>query len=123
MRKTETERRAHPRLAEAVTGQIFCHSLGGKVRVTGRNISCSGMLCHVSHYIPLFTKLALALELPAEDGGEILDLEGVVVRIEPEQPEAGRDDYEAAVFFSDLSRKARDRIGRFVVEHGPDGEG
>lgn len=123
MSETQAERRCHPRLAEAVTGHIFCHSLGGKVRVTGRNISCSGILCHVSHYIPPFTQLALALELPKEDGGEILDLEGVVVRIEPEEPEEGREDYEAAVFFPTVGPKARERIGRFIVEHGPDGEG
>ena len=118
-----TERRAHTRVLERVSGHILCHATGRKVALTTHNVSCSGLLSHISHYVPPYTRLVITLELAMSEGSEMLDVEGVVVRIDPEEEEPGCEDYEIAVFFPDLPEMPREHIARFVLEHGPETEG
>ena len=125
MADRSAERREHPRIESSVSGHIFCHTVGEKVVLTTHNISCSGMQCHISHFISPFTRLKLTLVLTLNDGKSgprhrALDIEGVVVRTYPEQEEPGRDDYQIGVFFSELSEEAREKIAEYVVEHDAD---
>ena len=119
------DRRSHPRIEKSVSGHILCHTVGQKVALTTKNISCSGMQCHVSHFIAPFTRLNLTLVLALRDGPKghretAVDIEGVIVRTYPDREEPGRDDYQIAVFFSDLSEEAREKIAEYVVEHDTD---
>ena len=116
-----SERRIHPRVAKVVSGHIYCHQTDMHHRLTARNISCSGVLCHVNHFIPEFTELGLKIQLPLDSGETLLDLKGVIVRVDPQEREEGRADYEIAVFFSEIDAETQELIGRFIVEHEVNG--
>ncbi len=68
------------------------------------DVSLGGIYCNVDRHIPLFTKLSIALTLPLFDEHQHrhllrIPVEGVVVRMEPEEPEDGRAEYSCAVAF------------------------
>ncbi|MBD3221712.1 hypothetical protein GF314_10760 [bacterium] len=70
------------------------------------NISTSGVYFLTDHYIAPMTKLALGLEVavpgPEEDDPDLalVPCEGLVVRIQPEEPAEPGQQYEVAVFFT-----------------------
>jgi len=116
------ERRKHPRRPIAVDGHITCHVGGDPVTLRTRNISCSGLYCHVPRYVAPFTRVNVAMALPLRRRGgaphnETFAIEGVVVRTEPEQETPGVDDYRVAIFFSGLTEEARDLLARYVIAH------
>jgi uncharacterized protein (DUF433 family) len=51
-------------------------------------------------------------------GKDTIHTEGIVVRTIPEKEEAGRHDYNVAVFFPDLSDEAREQIAKYILRHG-----
>ncbi len=81
------------------------------------NISANGVYFHSQRYIAPLTMLGLRIQLPGERGKsrrEVLDVRGVVVRIEPEEPQDDVDRYEVACFFMDTSPDFRERLGHYV---------
>ncbi|HOX26476.1 MAG TPA: PilZ domain-containing protein [Candidatus Krumholzibacteria bacterium] len=67
------------------------------------NISTSGVYFRSSHYIAPMTKLAMGLELAVPGGSGAVGLvqcQGLVVRIQPEEEQAAGAEYEVAVFFT-----------------------
>jgi hypothetical protein len=73
------------------------------------NISSSGVYFRSDHFIEPMTKLEMVLELPVPgvtaDGTQnvaSVRCEGIVVRVQPETSEQGREQYEIAVFFTDI---------------------
>jgi len=125
MTAKRTERRKHPRRSIAVDGHITCHVGGNPVSLRTRNISCSGLYCHVPQYLPPFTRVNVAMALPLGDGAggarnETFAIEGVVVRTEPEEETPGVDEYRVAIFFSGLTEEARDLLARYVIAHDAD---
>jgi len=75
------------------------------------NISSSGVYFKSDHFIEPMTKLEMMLELPVRVDGSIDDIEvatvpceGIVVRVLPEEEEANCDDYEVAVFFTNIDQ-------------------
>ncbi|MFQ5601057.1 MAG: PilZ domain-containing protein [Candidatus Krumholzibacteriia bacterium] len=81
------------------------------------NISTNGVYFTSKHHLEPLTKLGLRLLLPGEDtDGEpdALDVQGVVVRVEPEEPSDDVDHYEVACYFTDCSPEFRERLGRYV---------
>ncbi len=111
------ERRKHPRSQRgfaqpqaAVSGNLIRHV---------DNISCSGVLCRTENNIPLMEKLLVTIELPdhgSDDTGFSFECEGVVVRSEPVECEHDGVEYQVAIFFTNLSDDARERIAGYV-EH------
>ena len=81
------------------------------------NISSNGVYFTSSRYIEPLTVLGMRLLLPGEEGDatpEALDVRGVVVRIEPEQPSGRVDCYEVACYFLETTSEFRERLGRYV---------
>ena len=81
------------------------------------NISANGVYFKSRRYLAPLTMLGLRIQLPGERGrghGHVLDVRGVVVRIEPEEPRADVDSYEVACFFTDTTPEFRERLGHYV---------
>ncbi len=81
------------------------------------NISANGVYFTSKRYLEPLTKLGLRLLLPGDEDGtnsEALDVRGVVVRVDPEQPDDAIDSYEIACFFTDATPEFRERLGRYV---------
>ena len=117
------DRRSHPRKSVAISGQIVCHTGDHDISLQTHNVSCSGLYCRVSRYLPPFTGVNVAMALPLHNGkksahNEMIAFKGVVVRTDPEKEVPGCDDYHVAVFFSGITEKARDLITRYLLEHG-----
>jgi hypothetical protein len=80
------------------------------------NISANGVYFRSRRYIEPLTVLGLRILLPGEKGrpGETLDVRGVVVRTEPEEPRPGCERYEVACYFMDTTPQFRERLGHYV---------
>ncbi|MEA3328277.1 MAG: PilZ domain-containing protein [Candidatus Omnitrophota bacterium] len=112
----QLERRKYPRAKADISLKIA--RTGEIVQSKIHDISCSGIHCQLNQPIKLMTKVVIILLLPRIAGEKIDDFDkikgqGVVVRI---QEVAERDEilYNTAVFFTDLSKKDKDKITRFV---------
>ncbi len=117
------DRRYEPRILASIPGHIVCHAGKDPVVMTTRNISCSGLYCQVSKFVPLFTRVNIVMNLPLQQGDgvyhEVVDFEGVVVRTEPEREKPDHSEYHVAIFFSGITDKARSLIARYMREHMP----
>lgn len=81
------------------------------------NISANGVYFTSKRHLEPLTKLGMRLLLPGEPSGsepEALDVHGVVVRVDPEEPSDDVEEYEIACFFTDTSPEFRERLGRYV---------
>lgn len=80
------------------------------------NISANGVYFRSKRFIEPLTVLGLRILLPGEHGTsrEALDVRGVVVRTEPEEPRPGFDRYEVACYFMDTTPEFRQRLGQYV---------
>jgi len=83
------------------------------------NISISGVYMKINHYVDLFTKLELRMFLPIagskSDVAE-LDVNGVVVRVEPSKKKPDVRDYRVAIFFPSLNKLEKQRIEDFLKD-------
>ena len=90
------------------------------LHATSVNISLNGIYCIVNRYIPLFGKILITLLDPTHNGHPnqiVLQSEGVVVRIEPEQEEAGRTEYAVAFYFPSLSQQQQTALKDLIEAH------
>lgn len=77
------------------------------------NISTSGVYFRSDHYLAPMTKLQLGIEVsvPGPTAGEtdlaLVSCEGLVVRVQPEAPDAKTDEYEVAVFFTSVDTEGQ----------------
>ena len=86
------------------------------------NISSSGIYFKADHFIEPMTKLAMDLELrvPSESSETerelaLVSCEGLVVRISPEAETEGCDDYEVAVFFTNIDPAGLETLERHIA--------
>ena len=119
MNKARAERRNHPRLVSTLPLKISKKGLD--VITETRNISCSWVYCRVNKPIPLMSKIGLTLLLPIQSGRKVLteriSCNGVVVRSEPViLREAEIACQDIAIFFTDASKKDRDKIAKYVIQ-------
>ena len=97
-----SDRRKSPRVA-ADLPIVF---EGGPAEATGKtlNISENGVYFEVPHFIEPLTKVRMELFFPDEDGsedeGSRVGFDGVVVRVEPEDPAEHPGPFRVAVFFT-----------------------
>lgn len=110
------ERRKHPRVSEAVP----CHVTAGNSSfiTQTRNVSCTGVLCHLAKPLPFMTQLSIVLQVPSSTPqipSAPICCTGVVVRQAPcEEPQGAG--YLTAIFFSKLQTEDRKRIAEFVLQ-------
>ena len=112
------ERRSAPRVETAMAAHIICPPAKDAITIQTRNISRSGLYCQVPRYIAPSTQMGIAMIVPVREGGkirsELVEFTGLVVRIEPEEEEPGRTQYNIALYFHGLTDKARSLIDAYV---------
>ena len=120
MKNLRTERRKHPRRETVLSLKISKRGLD--VITETRNISCSGVYCRVNKPLPIMAKIGVTLLLPIQNrrnrvNTEKLRCNGVVVRSEPAIVKEADTAYQnVAIFFTDLSKKDKDRITQYVLQ-------
>ena len=120
MKNLRTERRKHPRRETVLSLKISKRGLD--VITETRNISCSGVYCRVDKPLPIMAKIGITLLLPIQNRRNRVNTEkircnGVVVRSEPAiVKEADTACQNVAIFFTDLSKKYKDKITQYVLQ-------
>ncbi|MHC4788053.1 MAG: PilZ domain-containing protein [Planctomycetota bacterium] len=115
------ERRAGPRVDADVAAHVIWPATQDPVPVHTRNISRFGLCCRLARYIAPSTRLRAAMILPLRGTGgiynKLVELNGLVMRVEPEKEEPGTTDYQMAVYFSGVTDEVRSAIDRYVEQH------
>jgi hypothetical protein len=83
-----------------------------------KNLSVAGLCCTTSRVFPELSLVKIQLDLPSgEDPGAEhvrLELSGAVVRCEPLRHGTGKRRFEVALYFTDLTPKARQSLSDLV---------
>jgi hypothetical protein len=103
-----SDRRKSPRVAAELPIAVE----GGPAEASGRtlNISENGVYFEVPHFIEPLTKVRMELLFPGQEGsgenGSRVGFDGVVVRVEPEDPAGHHGLFRVAVFFTQVPEKS-----------------
>ena len=112
------ERRSSPRFSSELL--LTFVGEGFEVKASTRNISCSGMHCEITRFVPVMTRLAVTLFVPLIVNSRKVEHQlccsAVVVRSEPEQEQHTRTVYRVGCFFTDLSPTDREIITRYIEQ-------
>lgn len=120
MKNLKTERRKHPRRETTLPLKISKRGL--EVVTETRNVSCSGVYCRVDKPLSIMSKIGITLLLPIQNrrnrvSTEKIRCNGVVVRSEPAIVKEADTAYQnVAIFFSDLSKKNKEKITQYVLQ-------
>lgn len=123
-RKKNSERRRHPRIKTSFGAKLkgyegLLPSFQSDVEVI--NLSCSGAYLKIHHQVEMFTKTEVRMFLPIQEGNEVtereIDIEGIVVRVSPEDAPAHDGEYQVAIFFPSLNRLERQYIEEYVNQN------
>ncbi len=119
MTNPKAERRKHPRTKTILPLKIFKKGLD--VITESRNISCSGVYCHVNKPLPLMSKVGITVLLPIQLRTKLrtqsIRCNGVVVRSEPAIIKEADTAYQnIAIFFTDLSKKDKSKVAEYVLQ-------
>ncbi|MCM8761677.1 MAG: PilZ domain-containing protein [Candidatus Omnitrophica bacterium] len=113
----QQERRKAPRIKDEELSLEF-HAGNFDAVTHTLNISASGLYCKVDRDMPLMSRVSLVLMIPdvSKDGKEIrkVEVEGVVVRAHPVIIDGKIRHYDIAVFFDNLSSKAKELITNYI---------
>ena len=111
--KPTSERRAAPRVQMDFPGKLTLPDGTSDARI--RNISVSGISCVTDRALPVMTQVELIILLPIAGSPVPIHCAGAVVRSSP--LEAHADQFETAIFFTELGEEARNELEDFVVLH------
>jgi len=109
----KTERRGAARIVEFLSFRIGHQRY--EIQSTTINLSSNGALCLVDRDIPVMTRLAVSLSLPASGASQPaqdIAATGVVVRTE-KRPDSGK--FCVAIYFSKIGPKARKVLRGFIA--------
>jgi hypothetical protein len=113
----QKERRSAPRIEDDELS-LELHSGNFDIMAHTLNISESGLYCKVDRDLPIMSRIKLMLMIPGrpdskkEAGG--VEVEGVVVRAHPVIINGKVKHYDVAIFFDNLSSRARDIIKSYI---------
>jgi hypothetical protein len=118
----QQERRKYPRIYIQVPlnlafSEAETHE---SLNATSINVSMNGVYCTVNQYIPVFEKVLVLFVIPqkAEKTYNLVSqCEGIVVRIEPEDEEPERTEYNIALYFYNLSQTERMMLRALLTPH------
>ena len=116
------DKRRHPRVAQRIKVRSSSREA---VELETIDLSAGGFSCTAPAFLPLMTKHALSLVLPADrpaaadktNGHETVTGEAIVVRTEPPAPVDGQRAYRVALFFSKMDDADRQRLHDFLERH------
>jgi hypothetical protein len=118
-KKGYVEKRRQPRTKKSINFKIKTN--GSIIAAESINLSCIGTYCKVDKYIPYMTNLKIDLALPSDDQEnevEYVKCNGVVVRVEEALTEANAGNiYNIAIFFNEISKSVKEKIGNFVKKY------
>jgi len=110
------ERRQYPRIEQRLPVKIVAN--GYDFATATQNISCVGAYCHLTRYIPPFTRVMVTLDLPIiSDNAKIdciVECKGVIVRTEDKE-----DGFNIAIFFNEITESQRNKIAQYVSQFLP----
>ena len=126
MTEKQIDRRKSGRINASLKLEIKMPRVDGSLDTTTLetiNISSSGVYFKSAHFIEPMTKLAMVLEVTVPAGGESVGkvglapvpCEGLVVRIQPETDVEGCDDYEVAVFFTNIEAEGAVNLEKHIT--------
>lgn len=104
MKISSKERRLSPRIYKQLPLKVAAN--GYDFATTSKNLSCVGAYCHITKYVPPFTKVHVKIDLQNSP----LECKGVIVRTEDETSGG----FNIAIFFNGITTTARDKISRYV---------
>ncbi|MBU4305054.1 MAG: PilZ domain-containing protein [Candidatus Omnitrophica bacterium] len=85
-----------------------------------KNISCTGLYCHVTRFLPVMTKLSISLFVPLivkeRKVEKQINCAAVVVRTEPDREVQSTDIYYIGMFFTDIKEKDRETISKYIQQ-------
>ena len=88
-------------------------------RAESINVSANGVYFSSSVHIAPLTRLMITLALPGsgDAAGSPTEVvcQGVVVRVEPETPEKGREDYEVACYFTSIAQTDQEKLEAYIL--------
>lgn len=109
------------RRAKRVDANLAITITGGPEEAQGKtlNISTNGVLFQSPRFMDVLTKVQFELIIPppATAPGakeERVEVDGVVVRVEPESEDSTVDFYNIAVFFTFVPKSSQDVLNRFI---------
>lgn len=109
------------RRAKRVDANLAITITGGPEEAQGRtlNISTNGVLFESPRFMDVLTKVQFELIIPPPAAGaggkeERVEIDGVVVRVEPETEDSTVEFYKIAVFFTFVSKSSQDVLTRFI---------
>jgi hypothetical protein len=109
-----SERRKSPR----VDAELPIAVEGGPSEAAGKtlNISENGVYFEVPHFIEPLTKVRMELLVPTDkdEEGVRLGFDGVVVRVEPEEPSDHPGPFRVAVFFTQVPDQSLEALKAFI---------
>lgn len=112
MKRLKTERRQYPRILAELPVNIAAN--GYAFSTNTENLSCVGAYCHLTKYIPPFTKVAVKIKLPVANNSGFADsnieCKGVIVRTEDDEP----DGFNSAIFFNEIKNSQRQKISQYI---------
>jgi len=110
-----SERRVHPRIDHRLPIKVAVDKYG--FVTSTKNVSCVGAYCHITKYIPPFTKVSVKLSLPvATDHGKknyTVECKGVLVRTEDEV----NGGFNIAIFFNDIKEDEKKKISQYLSQY------
>ena len=116
---TQTERRRHRRVSVSLPLTLTMRDQTVETRID--DLSSSGIRFCIPSELPLLSRVQIALELPEPDLGDATSsvaLTGVVVRCKAVH-EGGAPRFDTAIYFDDISRRARGQLERFLANRSP----
>ena len=112
---TRVERRKQPRIHVDLPLQLTIKDATVATQI--RDLSTSGIRFRSPLVLPLLSRVQIALELPEMPSGgsaRSLAITGVVVRSD-NTGTGRRPDYDTAIYFEDLSERARSQLSQFIA--------
>lgn len=121
---SQAERRRFPRFNVPIPLVLFISRVedagNTTIRATSINISLNGVYCMIDQFIPMFDKIEITFVLPENPEAPprfMSQYEGIVVRIEPEAQEAGRHEYQVAIYFQNLTQEQQDFLYTLILSY------
>ena len=117
---SRSERRRSPRI-KAKHELVLQAGEGSGFNATSIDLNLGGIYCTLDRHLPLFTKMHVGMALPVldEHGTEHkfdLGFEGVVVRMEPEEPSEHCDGYACAMAFVNVAPEAELVLAKYLLQ-------
>ncbi len=115
MGKTYAEKRKRPRADGGFELVLSTDDAGPERKVRVRDVSSSGVSCHIDRAVKEMTQVQIDLHLPDEDDLTKVSAEGAVVRCREVADNPPKERYEVAIFFTGISDDGRMSIERYVM--------